>query len=160
MEPLLLAFTGATLALAALAAWLGFTGRRRYALRYRVVAALSLFVVAPALGFVLRAQATAGVTLDHWGIPAHPATEGARGLPGLDEDGGSTAFAVAAPRDSVRAFYLERLPRTGWRVTLIHPGVLFFERAGHELMVRVEERGAAAHVVFSVERQAEPPDEP
>lgn len=150
MQDALQLLLAAVLAIAALAAWLGFTGRRRYYRRYRVVAALGFLAITPALVFILWRQTRAPSVIADWGIALHPATVEAQGFPTIRADGGAWIFSIAAHRDSIREFYLDSLHVRGWRLALVHPSTLLFERNDAELMIRIRDGWRHASVVYDI----------
>ncbi len=152
VQPALLLLLTLEAALGAAAAWLGFTGRRRYARRYRVVSIVCALVVTPLLGYTLVRQTQAVDELAGWGVEPHPATRTARGLPTSHVNGGSWSFAVDAPHDSILAFHRASLPAHEWRLSLVHPSVLLFERDGHELMVSVKMSRGSPIVAYVIDR--------
>jgi hypothetical protein len=150
VQPGLLLLLAFEVAVGVAAAWLGFTGRRRYARRYRVVAALCAVVITPLLVFTLHRQSRAVAEVARWGVTPHPATRIATGLPVNGRAGGSWSFVVDASPDSIHAFHRRTLADSGWTLALIHPTVLMFERDGLELMVSVRADGGASKVDYVI----------
>lgn len=155
MQSSLLILFAAVVAVTGLAAWLGFSGKRRYALRYRVVTGLGALGLTPFLLFVLVRQSRAADEIAAWGLTPHPATLSAEGLPVRSETGGSWSFTVAAPTDSIRAFYLETLEGSDWRLSIIHPRFLAFEREGQNLAIHIRDGRKHPTVTFMVDPRAD-----
>jgi hypothetical protein len=150
MQSTVLWLLGAVLAVSALATWLGFTGRRRYYRRYRAVAAIGVAVLTPYLTFVLVRQSKAPDEVRAWGIALHPATVSAWGLPTPNAEGGTWAFSVAAPADSIREFYLDPAHARDWTLALIHPKAILYEREGRSLLIRLRDGARHPTVIFTI----------